>query len=283
MEENLSADSNTKLSEKEDVVPAVIVPVPIQKLQSPNSTPTALVKEESIEDENLDLDFEEISEDELEEEMRVKGLGDALGVDWASLIAESRPCVKPICSAKRRWESHNVLVNMGISVEMAGEDLVKSILEEHAQAKIKEDQEELEKERALKSLDNGKEIKLENANNIKEEVCNDSDANAANVIIKEEIIDDEIEDEAAPQRLEIKIEISHPIAAMQVALREKAAIRKSLFASAGPFRRALSARHDLAIRRHLCNLPLKDAFAETPKRHDPELLKQALQLFERSF
>lgn len=68
----------------------------------------------------MELDFEEISEDELEEESKVKGLGDALGVDWASLIAESRPRPKPISSAKLRWESHNVLVNLGVSVKLAG-------------------------------------------------------------------------------------------------------------------------------------------------------------------
>ena len=36
----------------------------------------------------MDLDFEEISDGELEEESRNKGLGDALGVDWASLAKE---------------------------------------------------------------------------------------------------------------------------------------------------------------------------------------------------
>lgn len=68
----------------------------------------------------MDLDFEEISEDELEEESKVKGIGDALGVDWASLIAESKPRTKPVSSTKLRWESHNVLVNIGISVKYAG-------------------------------------------------------------------------------------------------------------------------------------------------------------------
>lgn len=79
-----------------------------------------MIKEESIDEDNMELDFEEISEDELEEESKVKGLGDALGVDWASLIAESRPRSKPISSAKLSWESHNVLVNLGVSVNLAG-------------------------------------------------------------------------------------------------------------------------------------------------------------------
>lgn len=77
------------------------------------------------------MDFEEISDEELEEEVRIKGLGDALGVDWASLVAESRPRVKAeqSGSAKRRWESRNVLINLGISVDLAGKELVREILQ----------------------------------------------------------------------------------------------------------------------------------------------------------
>lgn len=216
-----------------------------QKSQSPIRTPNQTVKEESLGEENIDLDFEEISEDELDEESRVKGIGDALGVDWASLVAESRPRIKPVSSAKRRWESHNVLVNLGISVDMAGEDLVKDILREHAEAKLKEEQENSETE-----------VKSEEAT-----VANGDD-------VKKEVVDD--------------IVIPHPTAAIQVAIRENQQVRKSLFASAGPYRRALCARRDLAIRRHLSHLPVDDAYVEPPKRHDPELLKQALQLFERS-
>ena len=190
----------------------------------------------------MDLDFEEISEDELEEESRVKGIGDALGVDWASLVAESRPRIKPMTSAKRRWESHNVLVNLGISVELAGEDLVKDVLKEHAEAKLKEQNEEKGKNETEEATVNG---------------------------IKEE--NDE----------KITVNISHPLGAIQVANREKQAVRKALFSNVGPNCRALSARRDLMIRRHLCNLPLRDTYVEAPKRHDPELLKLAVQMFER--
>ncbi|KAF5307869.1 hypothetical protein FQR65_LT18305 [Abscondita terminalis] len=229
--------TTTNVSEKEvrEAPEAVSVP---QKSPSPIKSPSRLPKEELIEDENMDLDFEEISEDELEEENRVKGLGDALGVDWASLVAESRPRTKPICSAKRRWESHNILVNIGISVEMAGEELVTNILEMHVREKSKEENEE--------------KYKKEDQEEMK---------------VKQEPLD---------------VVISHPIAAIQVAIREKEAVRKSLFASAGPYRRALSARRDLAIRRHLCDLPINDTYVEPPRRHDPELHKLALQIFERS-
>lgn len=223
-----------------------------QKSQSPtpnrSASPNRSMKEESIDEENMDLDFEEISEDELEEESRIKGIGDALGVDWASLIAESRPRNKPINSAKRRWESHNVLVNLGISVELAGEDLVKDILKEHAEAERKD-------------LEQNDDNKKKN----------------------------EINGGVASSQVSVKIELEdknevvsvHPIAAVQVANRDKLAIRKTLFSSVGPNRRALSARRDLMIRRHLCNLPLKDTYVEAPKQHDPDLFKLATQLFQR--
>jgi hypothetical protein len=40
----------------------------------------------------------------------------------------------------------------------------------------------------------------------------------------------------------------HPVASIHVALRERQARRKALFASSGPYKRALSARRDLAVR-----------------------------------
>lgn len=40
----------------------------------------------------------------------------------------------------------------------------------------------------------------------------------------------------------------HPVASIHVAMRERQARRKALFASSGPYKRALSARRDLAIR-----------------------------------
>lgn len=184
----------------------------------------------------------------------MKGLGDALGVDWASLVADSRPRVKPVSSAKRRWESHNILVNLGISVEMAGEELVKDILREHAEAKIKEECGKEEQSNETVTL-NG--------------VESNGDTTESN------------EGAGKSKKAAVEVTISHPVAAVQVAIRENQAVRKSLFASAGPYRRALSARRDLAIRRHLSHLPIKDTYVEAPKPHDQELLKLATELFER--
>lgn len=255
---------------------------PVQKAPSPEKPTNEIApnnasngnnnKEEQIDDENMELDFEEISEDELEEETRVKGIGDALGVDWSSLVAESRPRVKPISSAKIRWESNNVLINLGISVEMAGEKLVKDIVREYQEQKktaMKMDDEvhKYEKEVIVKTENVTIKTEIEDVKiKTEPEDVKDTAEEIVNIDNKEDLED---------------LTNLDPIASIQVAKREKNAIRKSLFACAGPYRRALSARRDLVIRRHLCNLPVIDTFVEAPKRHDPELYKLATQIFER--
>ncbi|KAK9510574.1 hypothetical protein O3M35_005322 [Rhynocoris fuscipes] len=79
----------------------------------------------------VSLDFEEISDDELEEEAKVnKGssVGDALGVDWASLIAECRPQRKPqASSAHTYWSTDNILARIGVSLNMATSSVYNNI------------------------------------------------------------------------------------------------------------------------------------------------------------
>lgn len=141
-----------------------------------------------------------------------------------------------------------------------GENIVKDIFKEHAEVELKQQMVE--------------QVKTEPSENIKLEP---SEININGVEIKQEVTEIKTE----PQ-LDIEdVNISHPIAAIQVADREKQMIRKTLFSNVGPHRRALGARRDLMIRRHLCNLPIDDSYVEAPKRHDPELLKIATQLFER--
>lgn len=220
---------------------------PVEKSHSP--VPGS--HESALEEDGIDhMDFEEISDEELEEEVKVKGIGDALGVDWASLVAESRPRVKQekCGSAKKRWESHRVLARVGLSLEMAGEKLIKEILKESLEKEIEE-----MKADEVKS----EEVKTEVKEEVKEEIKQEK-----------EVVDD--------------VSISHPVATIQVAIREKEVIRNNLFATAGSFRRALSARRDLAIRRHLCNLPIKDLSVDRPKTPDAELFEQAKKLIFRS-
>lgn len=100
--------------------------------------------EKSIKDiqDDFNLGFEEISDGELEEEARVKGLGDALGVDWTSLVTESRARDQAnrneSTSVRQKWKHHEVLLNLGISVKMAGEEFTRELLKRAREA-AKED------------------------------------------------------------------------------------------------------------------------------------------------
>lgn len=67
--------------------------------------------------------------------MFVLGLGDALGVDWASLVAETRPKLLQGESdgepgaARRRWEPTRILQRIGISLKYAGSEMYNQIQE----------------------------------------------------------------------------------------------------------------------------------------------------------
>ncbi|XP_059618600.1 fl(2)d-associated complex component isoform X2 [Phlebotomus argentipes] len=96
--------------------------------------------EKSMKDmqDDFNLGFEEISDGELEEEARVKGLGDALGVDWTSLVTESRARDQAnrseATSMRQKWKHHQVLLNLGISVRLAGEEFTRELLKRARQS-----------------------------------------------------------------------------------------------------------------------------------------------------
>lgn len=58
-----------------------------------------------------------------------KGLGDALGVDWASLVAETRtrPVEAQPGAARRRWQPESILARIGVSQQYAGDDMFNQI------------------------------------------------------------------------------------------------------------------------------------------------------------
>lgn len=78
------------------------------------------------------MDFEEISDGELEEDIKTsgKGLGDALGVDWESLVKETqaRRTVSSQDSAENRWQCKAIFYRIGISKKYAGEEFVNKLL-----------------------------------------------------------------------------------------------------------------------------------------------------------
>ncbi|XP_071635893.1 uncharacterized protein [Temnothorax longispinosus] len=98
----------------------------------------------NMEDDNMEtMDFEEISDGELEEDIKTsgKGLGDALGVDWESLVKETQ--AKRIVpsnqdSAENRWQCKAIFYRIGISKKYAGEDFVKKLLKKYEKNDHKE-------------------------------------------------------------------------------------------------------------------------------------------------
>lgn len=87
------------------------------------------------------MDFEEISDGELEEDVKTscKGLGDALGVDWESLVNESQPrrSISVGATAVRhdndhnRWQCKAVFQRIGISVKAAGARFTEQLLQKY--------------------------------------------------------------------------------------------------------------------------------------------------------
>lgn len=205
-------------------------------------------------------------------------MGDALGVDWASLVEETR---KPIInepvfpnSARKRWQSHRILLDIGISVKMAGKKF--------AEKTIKDAHRLLEEEK-LKSIElkGLKTEKLEDT--IKEELIsvnspeNDVTPNEPlKTVVKVEVLEENEKNENS------ETPIIHPAAVIQDALREQKIARKNIILNAtGSFSRALSARGDLHVRRHLCNFPISADFEKSEQPVNNELLQTAKQLFLR--
>lgn len=81
------------------------------------------------------MDFEEISDGELEEDIKTsgKGLGDALGVDWESLVKETqaRRTGPSNQNSTNRWQCKALFYRIGISKKYAGEDFMKKLLKKY--------------------------------------------------------------------------------------------------------------------------------------------------------
>lgn len=244
----------------------------------------------------MDLDFEEISDGELEEESRIKGLGDALGVDWASLAKETQRPIKHepedfMNSTKSRWTPHRILWDIGVSAKLAGEDFARQVLTEARNELRREKQELRLKMQQLKA------VKPEMTNgDVKQETAVDGDV-TDEIKIKTEP-NDEDESEVKPEVIEEAVlepdvdlpeddfdldgdVLIHPLAQVQVLMRKLQMKRRNLVLhSTGKYGRALSARRDLKIRRQLCNLPTRDIKIDRSCVTNAELRKNVDAIYQ---
>ncbi|XP_055304030.1 fl(2)d-associated complex component-like [Sitodiplosis mosellana] len=202
---------------------------------------------------DIDLDFEEISDGELEEEARTKGLGDALGVDWASLVEESKAMMrekltKSETSAKQRWHPDQILLDVGISYKMAGTAFAQQTL--------------------IAAHENVKR-ELKNAATIKTEPDDDNSTNHMDVDIK---VENDIDDndtketkvngkcEDRPIEKDERKLILHPLPCVQTSVQNFAdKQRKLIFKASGPYSRGLCTKRDIEMRRQLCNLAINES------------------------
>lgn len=223
--------------------------------------------EENDKDDDLTLDFEEISDGELEEESaRVKGLGDALGVDWAGLVGAAEPrevrgTEEQKATVKEMWEPKRIFKDVGISVRMAGRELAGRLL-------------------ATLQVEHGKRIKVEKL-----------EPSDTENVVKEEVVTYKNDSERPEEEDELNVDLEqYPVASCQVTLRRGFAWRSKLIMDRGlSFGRrvnpvALCARKDLQLRRQLCGLPAGEICLGS--RADPqqqnELRMRAMELFAKA-
>ncbi|KPJ12285.1 Zinc finger CCCH domain-containing protein 13 [Papilio machaon] len=216
--------------------------------ESTQDTSGAAEEKESQEgkddDDVANLDFEEISDGELEEERTRAGLGDALGVDWASLVADARrrEQVPSTGGARDRWRPERVLARIGLSIHMAGKDIVQNILDKNAES--------LQAEKDQQESNNVDNAVVENGQ------CEDS--------LEKDIPRD--------------VNSLHPVAAIQVSIEKRKRQRAVLFGSGCEITRGLSARRDLALRRYLCHLPATERTGQSRVATQPSLFHAAQAL-----
>lgn len=245
----------------------------------------------------MDLDFEEISDGELEEESRIKGLGDALGVDWASLAKETQRPTKHepdefMSSTKSRWTSHRILWEIGVSARLTDEDFARRILTE-ARDELRREKQELRqqiKQRKMEEMEltNG-DVTQEPASEcvtgteefkIKTEPKDEVEENET----KHEIVDESTTEIEAPvEDFELDGDVlMHPLAGVQVLMRKLQTKRKNLILhSTVKYGRALSSRKDMKIRRHLCNLPTREVKIDRSCVTNEEIHKNVEAIYRR--
>lgn len=272
----------TKAKEANDIELEKIVDEESTPLQDHLSSAKSSEENDRSKDlcDDIDLDFEEISDGELEEEARMKGLGDALGVDWASLVEESKAMLrekltKMETSAKQRWHPNQILLDVGISYKLAGSAFAQqTLIAAHENIKAEILQKEMRTQPTIKlepSDDDAMnhlsvKIKTEETDEINEPKISNGIHNAGHVSITEP-----------------KLNL-HPLPCAQVSSLSLAERQHRLiFNATGPYSRGLSIKRDIAMRRQLCNLATNETNVKiTNTKSYPNYENIALKLFKKA-
>lgn len=220
----------------------------------------------------MDLDFEEISDGELEEESRLKGLGDALGVDWESLAKETQKIINRDVennSTETLLTPHRILWDIGVSANILGEETARQILTE-ARDKLRAEKIEMnvKTETIVKSEMQNGEIKDENGDEVK--VKNEEKIEEQPIVECQQ--DFELDDDVLP----------HKLAQMQVLTRKLKMKRRNLILnSSSDYGRALSAKRDMKVRRYLCHLPDRDIKIVRNCTASEEVRKNVFEIYKK--
>lgn len=183
-----------------------------------------------------------------------------MGVDWCSIVEESKRKPKEQSQAlrtgKQKWQSHYILLETGVSVNMASPQFASQVIQSSYDKLLK-----AEVAVELANVEN-KPIKAEEPikqEGIKQEPMDE--VTEPNLVLTKEV------EEKVKEKLAFTDEdlLSKPYAFAQVALKRRLEQRRQLIeGSIGRYSRALSARQDLKIRRRLCGLPEEELIDRGP-------------------
>lgn len=231
------------------------------------------------------------------EGIRFAGIGDALGVDWQGLIAETRQQAMDHAaiqgrdrdtSAKQRWQPHRVLLDMGISFGMAGTEYAQRVLAEARQQLLLEEKEK-EQQLLLLQEQQKEEQQKEQLQTQQPEVQTEQQQQQGGQMKNESERQDSKQNLIKPfpphdYRELFDSEHLEPLACVQLGLRTRAIDRQRMVGNVcGPGSRALSARQDLRLRRQLCGLPARECdFPRNVPIVSEGLRSLAMHMFQRT-
>lgn len=263
--------------EKVDPVPSqdIIMSSPADKdKEEKESQETAEeMKDKETEEDDVD-ELESISSDEGTLLGHVKAAAvDALKIDWASLVKDSRP--KPSTgSALERFKPGNLFARIGLSRQFAGPDLFNEVLE------VCQRQQEVTE----KSTSDVEQSCVKTAESSVDE--NNGANTTPSVTSSAKTVGDSLTEntKTSSEMPSSKFSFLSDVAVFHSATLQKLKDRRKLMSDIGPFRQALCARRDLEIRRQLCKV---DTVLDQPQMYtsqdvDSELLRCSVQMLKQA-